>query len=161
MNQAQRAYLRTQLIVAAILNALLSALFVWLVFGGMERIELWGGTGLAADLVPTTFMITLMTTIGLTFATRATIRKGALEALPPVRWLPANVFLRALLLALGATLLLVPLSAGILAAIWTSDWSYEAVLWFKIAFGVALGFLVTPIVVRGALGDGSAGRIGV
>lgn len=152
MSPEQRRYLNSQLAVSAVLNAVISALFVWLMFGGMESIPLWGMTGLAFDLVPTTFMITLMTTIALTLVTRATVRRG-LPRLDRQPNLPANFLLRAVLLAVVATLLLVPLTTAVLWLLWEQDWSYWTVMVFKIAYGVALGFLVTPIVVRAALSD--------
>lgn len=154
MRQAgQQRFLVVQLAVSAVLNALISALFVWLVFRGTDRITLWGGTGLAADLVPTTFMITLMSTIALTLATRGAVRAGKLE-IRGSRWrIPRNPFLRGLLFAAAATLLLVPLTALVLWAIWSGDWSYDKVMLFKIAYGVALGFVVTPIIISAAAAD--------
>lgn len=153
LDPQQKRYLRLQLAVAVPVNALLGALFVWLVFGGAARIGLWGSTGLAADLVPTTFMITLMTTIGLTFATRATLRAGKLHALPPKR-VPRNALLRGIAFALVATLVLVPASVLLLWAVWRGEWSYSAVLWFKVVYAVLLGLLITPVIVLSALGDG-------
>ena len=154
MSQAGRQrFLGVQLAVSAVLNALISALFVWLVFRGTDRIMLWGSTGLAADLVPTTFMITLMSTIALTLATRGAVRAGRLEGRRS-RWrLPRNPFLRGLLFAAAATILLVPLTTLALWAIWSGDWSYDKVMMFKIAYGVALGFVVTPIIISAAAAD--------
>ena len=154
LNPQQRRYLRLQLAAAVPANALLGALFVWLVFGGQERIALWGVTGLAADLVPTTFMITLMTTIGLTLATRAALRAGKMSVLP-ARRLPRSPLLRGLTFALIATVVLVPPSVLLLRSVWSGDWSYAAVLWFKILYAVLLGLIITPVIVLSALADGA------
>ncbi|MFN3388280.1 MAG: hypothetical protein ACK40O_05065 [Allosphingosinicella sp.] len=153
MGPEHRRFLNVQLAVSALLNAAISALFVWIVFGGRALVPLWGARGLAIDLVPTTFMITLMTAIALTLATRAAVRSGRLPRLDRRRRLPRPVLLRAPLLALAFTLALVPLSALLLSLVWTGDWSYRAVMAFKIAYGVGLGFLVTPVVVRAVLAD--------
>lgn len=150
---ADRRYLTVQLAVSAVLNALISALFVWVAFNGMDRIPLWGSTGLAADLVPTTFMITLMSTIALTLATRGAVRGGKVGAKSPPWRIPRNPLLRGLLFAAVATLVLAPLTTLILWAIWSGDWNYQKVMLFKIAFGVALGFVVTPIIIAAAASD--------
>ena len=154
LDPQQQRYLRLQVAAAVPINALLGGVFVWLVFGGQDRIQFWGTTGLAADLVPTTFMITLMTTLGLTLATRAALRSGKLTG-TPYRRAPRNVLLRALTFASLATLVLVPLSVILLWAAWSGNWSYSAVLWFKIAYAVLLGLLITPVIVRSALADGA------
>jgi len=135
-------------------NALVSAGFVWLLFGGQSRIGLWGMDGLAFDLVPTTFMLTLMTTIALTLIFRKRRREsGLLGAASPGAPLPLprNPVLRGI--ALGALLLVlfVPVSVAVLSAIWTQDWSYERVLAFKIAYGIVVGWVATPLVVLAAL----------
>ncbi|MBA3895576.1 MAG: hypothetical protein H0X36_00230 [Sphingomonadaceae bacterium] len=154
MNGEQRKFVWIQQAVSAVLNALVSALFVWVMFGGLTAVELWGKTGLAFDLVPTTFMITLMTAVALTLVTRAAVRNGqvpplATSGLP----LPRHLLLRAPLLALAATMTLVPLSVGVLRSTWHGDWSYGAVMIFKIAYGVMLGAIITPIVIKAALAD--------
>lgn len=156
LDPAQSRYLRTQVIASIPINAALGALFVWIVFGGQQGIALWGASGLAADLVPTTFMITLMTAIGLTLATRAALRSGKLRPAAGRR-APRNPVLRGLVFALAATVLLVPLSVLILWTVWAGDWSYDTVLWFKIAYAIVLGLLVTPVIVRAALADGAQG----
>lgn len=148
-----KQFLAIQLGISAVLNALISALFVWIVFRGQDRIGLWGGKGLAADLVPTTFMITLMSAIALTIATRSAVRSGKVEARTGAWRLPRNPALRGLTLAFAATLILVPLSVAALAFLWESDWSYRTVMAFKIGYGVVLGTIVTPIIVYAALGD--------
>jgi hypothetical protein len=153
MQDDHRKFLWTQQAVSVVLNGIISALFVWLVFGGMERIGLWGAAGLAADLVPTTFMITLMMGIGLTLMTRGAVRKGQVPPLSSKSVLPRNVLLRAPLLAIAATATLVPLSVLMLWLLWSRDWTYGEVMTFKIVYGVALGAIVTPIVIGAALRD--------
>ncbi len=145
MSDDERRFLNVQLAIAAVLNAVISALFVWLMFGGVERIPLWGMNGLAFDLVPTTFMITLATTIALTIATRAKFGSGGAR-----RGVPANPVLRALVFAPAATGLIVPPMVLVLALLWQEPWSYGQVMVFKVIYGVALGFLITPLIVRAA-----------
>ena len=153
MDAVHARYIRTETAISAIPNAVIGAAFVWLMFGGRDRIGLWGMDGLAFDLVPTVFMITLMTTVALTLLTRARMRKGAVPRMTARRRLPRLLPLRAVTLAAVTTLVVAPLSILLLWAIWTGPWSYGAVMAFKIVFCVALGFLVTPVVLHHALCD--------
>lgn len=162
MDPVHKRYVAVETAVGVVLNIVVGALFVWLMFGGRARVGLWGADGLAFDLVPTVFMITLMTTVALTLITRARIRKGAV---PPMRDsgrpIPGIVPLRALLFALVATVAIVPLSVAILWLVWRGDWSFGAVMGFKIAYCAVLGLLVTPPILRAALRDGVRGGEGL
>lgn len=154
MSPVHARYIRTETIVAMVLNAIVGAVFVWLMFGGQSAIGLWGQDGLAFDLLPTVFMITLMTTIALTLITRARMRKGAVPPMTGASRLPRLLPLRAVLLAVAAVVAIVPVSVFLLWAIWSGPWSYGAVMAFKVAFSVLLGLLVTPPILRAALRDG-------
>ena len=141
-------------LISTVPNAVVSAGFVWLLFGGQPRIPLWGMNGLAFDLVPTTFMLTLMTTIALTLLFRKRRSDGALPAslaegapLP----VPHNPVLRGLVLGIVLLALFVPASIAVLAAVWQGDWPFAQVLAFKIAYGIAVGWVATPIVVLAVL----------
>ena len=151
-------YVMIETILSVILNTIVGGIFVFVMFSGMERIGLWGEAGLAFDLVPTVFMITLMTTIALTLLTRSRVKAGKVAPMRMDSRLPTNPILRGLVLALTATIALVPASVLILWLIWptTGDWSFMAVLVFKCVFSAALGLLVTPIIVRNALKHGTA-----
>jgi hypothetical protein len=141
-------------LISTVPNAVVSAGFVWLLFGGQSHIPLWGMNGLAFDLVPTTFMLTLMTTIGLTLLLRKRRQSGTLavaaEAAAPLL-LPRNPVLRGVVLGAALLLLFVPACVFILAAVWQDDWPFAWVLAFKIAYGVAVGWVATPLVVLAAL----------
>lgn len=150
---ATQRILATEAAVSVVPNAVVSALFVWLVFGGHGPIPLWGLHGLAFDLVPTTFMLTLMTTIALTLIVRARRRKGLAGAAPGFPPLPRALPLRAVALALLLCLVFVPLSVLLLRLGWSGDWSYGRVMAFKIAYGVAVGLVATPLAVLAALRD--------
>lgn len=150
---ANQVVLRETLI-STVPNAVISAGFVGLVFREQSRIPLWGMNGLAFDLVPTTFMLTLMTTIGLTLLFRRRRRSGSLPAMAhgaaPLP-LPHNAVLRGLVLGLALLLLFVPACVVLLAAVWQGDWPFAQVMAFKIAYGVAVGWVATPLVVLAVL----------
>lgn len=154
MSPVHARYIRIETIVAMVLNAVVGALFVWLMFGGRSMIGLWGQDGLAFDLLPTVFMITLMTCIALTLITRARMRKGAVPPMTGPSRSPHLLPLRAVLFALTAVVVIVPASVLLLWAVWTGPWSFGAVMAFKIAFSVLLGLIVTPPILRAALRDG-------
>lgn len=147
---------RTLVIEAAISivpNALVSAFFVWLLFRGATRIGLWGMNGVAFDLVPTTFMLTLMTTVAVTWLIRRRVATGATKRAAGTTPLPANRLLRGLVLGLAMVVLLVPVTVAALSQLWVGDWTFGQMLVFKIVFGVAVGLIVTPLVVLAALRD--------
>lgn len=139
--------------ISIVPNALVSALFVWLIFRGADTIPLWGTQGVAFDLLPTTFMLTLMTTIALTLIVRARRRKGLPAATPGSLGLPRNVVLRAVALALLLCVVFVPATVLVLGLVWDADWSYDQMMVFKIAYGISVGLVATPLVVLAALRD--------
>jgi hypothetical protein len=149
-----RGIVLRETLISTVPNAIVSAGFVWLIFRGQDTIPLWGMNGLAFDLVPTTFMLTLMTTIALTLIFRKRHRDGALpatgSAAAPLP-LPHNPLLRGLTLGLALLVLFVPASIAMLSAVWQADWSYQTVLGFKIVYGVLVGWVATPLVVLAAL----------
>jgi len=145
-----RSIVLQETLISTIPNAAVSAGFVWLLFGGRSHIGLWGMDGLAFDLVPTTFMLTLATTIALTLLFRKRLRDRTLtrpnaggSPLP----LPRNPMLRGIVLGFGLLLAFVPVSVIALSAIWQADWPFVQVLVFKIAYGVVVGWVATPLVV--------------
>lgn len=153
-SEPERSILLRETLISTVPNALVSAGFVWLVFGGQDTIGLWGMNGLAFDLVPTTFMLTLMTTIALTLIFRKRRHSSGIlnEAGRPAPLpLPRNPVLRGLVFGLVLLVVFVPLSIAALSAIWVGDWSYERVLVFKIIYGVIVGWVATPLVVIAAL----------
>lgn len=152
MTSTQRI-LATEAAISIVPNALVSALFVWLIFRGADAIPLWGMQGVAFDLLPTTFMLTLMTTIAMTLIVRARRRKGLPAAAPGALYLPDNIVLRGLTLALLLCFAFVPATVMVLHLVWSGDWSYDRMMGFKIAYGIAVGLVATPLVVLAALRD--------
>ena len=100
MTRDQNGYVRRETLVAVAINAALSAIFCFIVFGGSAAIAI---ADLVADAVPQSFMIALMTTIVPTLITRRRLRAGTIAplALAGSR-LPSNLALRALLVAMLA-----------------------------------------------------------
>lgn len=153
LDAGQRRFLTVEIIVNAVASGILSAAFVRLMFGGMALVPLWGADGLAFDLVPTTFMITLMMTLGLTLFTRWRCATGRAPRCDGRSRLPTRVWLRAPLLAAALTVLLVPAAVLLLWLAGPDIWTYGAVMVFKIVYGVALAAALTPVINLAAMRD--------
>lgn len=155
-----RNNLRIETVLSVVFNTIISGAFAWGMFHGEDIVPLWGSRGIAVDLVPTVFMITLVLTIVLTKITRRRLRRGKLPApswnrtdLPLVGWLPENVLLRALALAAVLTLVLVPLSVLILAQLGVEQMGFGVFFVFKLAYGALFALIVTPAILLRALAD--------
>lgn len=149
-----RRYLLVETSISMLVNALFSAGFTFLVFGGRGEIGLWGPAGLALDFAPQTFVIAMMSVLVPTALTRRRIRSGALAPgrRAPSR-LPGNLLVRALLVASGATLLLGGAATAVLAASWSGPLTFGAVLSLKIVYGALVALAVTPLALRAAFLD--------
>ncbi len=145
---------------AGIFNFLLNAAIAWVLFRQMETVPLWGQQSIAGDTIGTAFMLPLLTTLIASRVVYGHVRKGRVSALawPEAsfgRRLPRWLSLRGALL--GAACILV---AGIpatrtLAAAGVGEMSLGGFVVFKAAFAAALAVLVTPLIARAALADGS------
>ena len=151
MTRDQNGYVRRETLVAVAINAALSAIFCFIVFGGSAAIAI---ADLVADAVPQSFMIALMTTIVPTLITRRRLRAGTIAplALAESR-LPSNLALRALLVAMLAAAAGLASHWLLLAAFGPVEWPFGTVLTLKIAYGAALAAICAPWLLRRALAD--------
>jgi hypothetical protein len=149
-----RGYVVRETLISVVINSLLSALFVWLAFGGVAAVAVWGEGGLAFDFIPQTFMISLMSVLVPTLLTRKRRRAGAVDRCEPVLpWLPRNVILRAVSIAIAATLVFSSAGAFTLAAAIPGPVPILTVAAFKIAYGALVAVIVTPLGLCIALGE--------
>jgi len=144
-------YIATEVAISALINGALSLLAAWLVFGGRQSIEAAGPQGFAMDLLPQTFMVTLMSTLVPTWLTRRRVRSGQIKRLPQgVTRLPHNVVLRALTLALASTAIL-GLGALFLApVVWQGPVSLAGLLALKVTYGALISIPVTGFAITRA-----------
>jgi len=159
LSAAHKRYVKAETAVGIGFNGVLSVVF-GLPFYNVPAIPLWGAQGMAVDLVPTVFMITLVQTIIITLITRRRVKAGAVAALPEPRsaypllkLLPANVLARALLMALVLSLILVPLTIGAMAVLGVDGITFAPFISFKVVYGVAVGMLSAPLSLLAALSD--------
>ena len=81
MTASQRRYRRTEMVVAAAISAVLSGVFVALLFGGKAEVPVAGWDGLIVDALPQTAMIALMSSLVPTVLTRRRTRRGSIAPL--------------------------------------------------------------------------------
>lgn len=150
MTEAQRRYLRTEVLVSAAINAALSVAFVFLVFGRGPAVS---AAALVADAPPQSFAIAFMATLVPTLLTRRRRRAGAVEPMADSRsqW-PRAAALRALLAALVATAVAWACFRALLP-LGPAAWPFGAVLAGKAAYGAMLGAVVGGLAARAALRD--------
>ncbi len=156
---------RRETIANTIATAVIAVLLSWLIFRGRDAIGAFEAPpGGIFGILPGTFNFTLLVTVVLTLVVRGRVRRGDIARLAANEGsmrgasLPANLLLRAVALALVATLLLVPLSAGavyalIVGGLLPERWSLVGMSGFFALHFVVLSLLVTPVVVWRALRD--------
>ncbi len=159
LSAVHKRYVKAETAVGIGFNGVLSVVF-GLPFYSVASIPLWGSQGMALDLVPTVFMITLVQTIIITLITRKRVQAGTVAPLPEPRaaysalkLLPQNVLARAFALALAVSLILVPLSVGAMAALGVDGITFAPFISFKVVYGVAVGMLSAPLSLLAALSD--------
>ena len=152
MTSAHQRYFAVEMAVAAVISAVLSIAFVFIVFGHTEMVPVSGWNGVAADAVPQSFMIALMSCLVPTLLTRRRIAAGKVATLPRGPRLPRHPVLRALFVAL-----VVAFAAGIahavIAPLFGPSWRFGTVLVFKPVYGALLGAGVAAGAIRAVLGD--------
>jgi hypothetical protein len=150
-------------LIAAFINAALSALIAWGSAAGEDEIPLWaaplvGGPSTVVDTVGTLFILPFLTTLIITTVIWHELREGRLVPLsrpssgvvanaPPTR-LRRGVYFGALtvaVLALPAVLVIVIIDPG--------DISVGTFVLYKAIFGVVLGAIVTPPIALTAMTD--------
>ena len=166
MNPSSHAdVVRRETVANTIATVVIAALLSALIFRGRVAIRPFETPpGGIFGILPGTFNFTLLVTIVLTLVVRGRVRRNRLERLQAGHGsmrgalLPANVLLRGLALALLATLVLVPVSGGLVyglvaVGVLPPSWSLAGMaVYFTVHF-VVLSLLVTPVVVWRALRD--------
>lgn len=152
MTAAQRRYVRSEMIVAAIINAILSIAFTLIVFGGQPMVAVSGRGGLIIDAVPQTLMIALMSMLVPTLLTRRRLAAGRVAALPGrARW-PHNLIIRSVLVAAVAAAVAWVLHATLMPSTGPT-WRLPPALLFKATYGAILGAVIARFAVVSALSD--------
>lgn len=155
MTLAHRRYFAVEMGIAAVINAVLSAAFVILAFGGRSRIPVFGWGGLAADAAPQSFMIALMSCLIPTLLARRRVAAGTVAPLAPAFRLPRRIATRVVVVALSTAAVALVAQSALLSpfGLW---WPFANVLAFKCIYGAVLGAAVAALSIRFELGRARA-----
>jgi hypothetical protein len=140
-----RRYILTETTVSMVINVLISALFMVIVFGRSTQIDLWGGHGLAIDFIPQTFMIAAMSILVPTLLTRQRMKRGLLthSAGDPPRYL-SRLTLRVIVIAATLTLILGAAAVLLLDVLWTGPLRFWQAFPMKLLYGAVVALIATP-----------------
>ncbi len=149
----------TETVVSTVLNAVVPAGIIFAVDLPPPR-HLIGGDDIVGALLKTAGIATFAMTIMLTWVIRLRMRKGGLPhcAWPrddrgPYRIVPANLLMRAVVLAALAIVVLVPTGTAVAALLGLADLTRTGFVAFNIVSGTAVGLALTHLVVLPALAD--------
>jgi hypothetical protein len=159
----KRFLLRDALLIAAFINAGLSALIAWLVTLGEDEVPLAAvplaeGPSVIVDTVGTFFVLPFLTTLIITTVVWAELRSGHLARVPLMPGslaarFPDTRLRRGAVIGLLCMLALGPLAVVVLLLIDYGDISVGEFVLYKAIFGIVLGALVTPPIAMVAFGD--------
>jgi hypothetical protein len=130
----QRRYAGREMAVGALISAIISIGFVFLIFGGSKNVS---ATALTWDAVPQSFMIVLMASLVPGLLARPKIASGSLGARdnPSAIW----ICVRAAIVAASTAAIALLLHALILPHLAPRGVEFPHVLIFKIVYGGLLG----------------------
>ena len=143
-------YLLREALVSAAINALISVGFFVAFFRGVDPIPVWGTGGYALDFAPQSFAVALMSALVPGFLARRALAARTFGTCPVPS--PARVVLRALAWAVAG----LAVGGGATAlSLWLSGLETipaTPAFVLKIAYGAALGAIVTHRSMAGLIG---------
>jgi hypothetical protein len=159
----RRFLIRDAIVIAAIVNGVLSALIAWLVTVGEDEVPnaavpLVEGPSVVVDTVGTFFVLPFLTTLAITTVIWREMRAGHLTRVPLAPGslaarLPDTRLRRATVIGLLCLLVFGPLGALVLVLIDYGGISIGEFVIYKAIVGVVLGMVVTPPIAMVAFGD--------
>jgi hypothetical protein len=150
-------YVQRELVTASVVNVALCVFFTYVFSPASAPVPLWGAQGIAFDLVPTVFMLTLIGNTVITLVARHRLREGKVAAVPDgscgwlARQLPRRPVVRVPLLALLMTIVVVPVSVLAFWLLGVNAMKFEHYMLFKACYGPLVGALSLKCAVQAAL----------
>lgn len=152
MTQELTRVIRKEAAIAAVVSALISAVFVFALFGDSHPAPLWGAGGAAVDFLPQTFVLSLMSALVPALSMRRKLAPEKLEAVAGKAWrLPRHPFARSLLIAVLATLAGSPCGTALLWVIAGGNIDFVVLLVTKMAYSALVATLVAQVSIRATL----------
>jgi hypothetical protein len=147
-----------------VLGVVINIVMAGIVTAVTDRAEAFNGAALAyvaSDMAKATTFPILAFGIGLTLVTRKRMSNGVVApwAAPAPAWAPRNLGVRmALLVAIALVVLGAPGTLALHGLGAANALTPLGLMLFKLAYGVAIGIMVTPVVLALALWDRPAPR---
>lgn len=164
LSDAQRKYLvRDQIIGGALVNGVINAFLAWLTFRHHAVVSMKGDPSILNDVIATAVLMPLFICIIATPLVRKAMQAGKIEPLTApsaartmVLWLPANSFLRGLLLALASLATCAPVLLGLLLMFGVHSMSVSGFATLKLFYAGVLGALTSLVVALYAMAASAA-----
>lgn len=151
-----------QIIGSAIINFIIGVGIAYGLFRAMAVVPMWGEKSIGGDIIATAFLLTLILGLIVTPITHKKIKSGHL---PKMAWsrtshailgkLPANTFLRSLILGVVYTAVIAPMFILILSVLNIQEMTFGHFVIFKASFAALIAALSAPVFALCALGDAS------
>jgi hypothetical protein len=145
------AYTARETAISFVINAVLSAAFCWLVFGGHAEVPSWSAGGLVVDYLPQGFMIGLMGALVPGLLARKARSAGRIDGVAPTPPPVGAVVRRALWTAVACALSATAIAALLLRVGAVEQMSFATAFVVKVASGIVLALVATPPAIRAAL----------
>ena len=150
MQPTKTRYLITETAISIAINVLLSEAFAWLVF---HRAHAIAAPAIVRDAIPQTFIVAFMGSLVPSLIARSRLRSGLVAQFPSRIPFIRNPFVRAVILALIATVIGVTVSAILIPVVWPQGMNFGTTLWMKGIYGALVAALITPLAVSSALSE--------
>lgn len=141
-------YIRRETLVSAAINGAISVGFFLLVFAGVDPVPVWGVGNYASDFVPQSFMVGFMATLVPGLMCLRVIAAGRFPGIGAASTTGRSIVASAIFSGLAALAVGAGTWALLLWATGAEDIGNAAAFALKVAYGVALGALVTRLTLR-------------
>lgn len=150
-------YIQRETLLGCAINAAIALFFAALLFHDAAIIPLWGTKGIAIDLIPTVFMLTLFGSLAISLLTRQRVRLGRVAApqARPSSWIVALASLplaaRTFIVAVLMTVVLVPATCLALMTLAVDTLAFWPFVAFKMVYAALVGAVSAPWILKAAL----------
>jgi hypothetical protein len=146
-------HIRRETAVSMAINTVLSGVFFLVAFGFVNPVPVWGVGHFVFDFWVQAFAVAFMGTLVPCALSRRALRSGRVASRPSSIRLPANLFLRSVVLALPAAVLSLAIGAVLFRALGVAHIEWNIALAIKLAFGAGLALVITSLALRATLAE--------